>query len=839
MAEPSAPSRYPAAAELEPSDAERRVIDAATRGEPAVFDGNGPQDARTLRAEVLTALLLGLRDDWPVDPRGLRVAGAVVTGPFDLSYARNPATGGPAAPSFVFTRCTFAEPVDLTAACLDHVVFENCALPRLDAPSLRCARVVLKRSRIDGVVDLHSASIEGPVDATFAEGVTGFDLAKSRVGGEVLFAAISGEGEVATPRSLRLVDADIGGGVVANKRTFDRIEAWRARVGAHVLLDNAAVTSLDILGARIGGQLAMEGAKLRNAGKTAIYADRAEIVGGVFLRTTDPDAPFVAEGEIRLLGARIGGQLGMNGANLRNAAGTALDAEDAEIGGVVFLRDDDHVPFSSVGLIRFDYARLGGLDAGGAQLGRGEADPEDKGSALHMAFARIEGPLRLRASVRRPFACRGRIDLTGVRVEGDVDLRGGVFVAEDRGGESEDRRALCLDRADLRSTVRFGARRGFTSVVVGAASFDGARLAKDLVLTDGVFRVDAGDDPLAAGAEAPPGDDGVTRRKLGVCLSLQGALVEGLLHSKRFGPRAALTTAAEGLGSGEAADHTVATLRHAQDTAAPDDGAEDGDGLQPNGLFDLTGAQIGTIADHPLHGWPQRDGLLELDGSTYTGLELLEPPPDDGWRSWLRRARHRLTRRQAVRGDETARIWERRLEWLHLQWPGTRPGREHFKPQPFEQLAKVLRAMGHGHDADRIAVEKRRFALACRADRGVAFALNWILAKTSDFGYGPGRAILLVVAAVVLGYAAMAAGVAEGGLALKDGEASVAADQPLALLLYAVDAFLPFLSLSGTPELNREATHWGFQLFLLAYNLAGIVLTSILVVTLTGLLRKD
>jgi len=31
----------------------------------------------------------------------------------------------------------------------------------------------------------------------------------------------------------------------------------------------------------------------------------------------------------------------------------------------------------------------------------------------------------------------------------------------------------------------------------------------------------------------------------------------------------------------------------------------------------------------------------------------------------------------------------------------------------------------------------------------------------------------------------------------------------------------------------------GFQVFLLAYNLAGIILTSILVATLTGLLRKD
>jgi hypothetical protein len=359
-----------------------------------------------------------------------------------------------------------------------------------------------------------------------------------------------------------------------------------------------------------------------------------------------------------------------------------------------------------------------------------------------------------------------------------------------------------------------------------------------LVPSDGVFRVDAGDDPLAAGARARPTDDAVTRRKLGVCLSLRGTRVEGLFHSKRFGPRSALRTAAKNLESGEVVDDVVATLRGADASVATEDGAEDGsDGLHPNGLFDPTGASIGTIDDHPLHGWPKRDGLLDLDGCTYTGLELLDPSPADGWWAWLRRSVHR--RRRSVRGDQTARIWQRRLAWLNLQWPGRRPGREHFRPQPFEQLAKVLRAMGHGHDADRIAVEKRRFVLHCRADRGVAFALNWILAKTSDFGYGPGRAILSVVAAVVLGYAAMAVGVDRGGLVLGDGETSVSGDRPLALLLYAVDAFLPFLSLSGTPVLDREATHGAFQLFLLAYNLAGVVLTSILMATLTGLLRKD
>ena len=1048
MADAPRPSRYPAAEALEPSDAERRVLDAAAGGEAATFAPAAPEAERTLRAELLTALLLGLRDDWAIDPRGLRVSGAVVAGRFDLSYARNPATGGPAAPSFRFTDCTFAEAIDLTAACLDHVVFEDCTLPRLDAPSLRCARVVLEWSRFDGAIDLGGAGIDGPFDASFARGVTRLGLENASIGGDVRFAAPWHRDSDGKPAELRLVDAHVGGGVYAGRRKFGDVTAIRCRIDANLRLDDVEAQTVDIAGARIGGQLGMNGAKLRNKGGDALSADGAEILGDAFLRTTDPKAPFEAEGEIRLLGAKIGGVLVMNGAKLRNADGTVLHADRAEIvgdafldtadpeapfeadgeirllgakiggqlvmtgaklrnangdalsadhaeisgsailetadaaasfeadgeirllgakiggqlamsgaklrhlngyalnadgaeivgstflrtddpsarfeaegaigllggkiggqlnmvganlrkengcvidagglevvghallhtanpdlpfqaegeirlpgakiggqlamvgaklrnaggttlyaaaahvGQFVFLRDDFGVRFSSIGLLRFDHARLGGLDASGAQVSRSDNEAEDGGSTLRVAFARIDGPLHLRASATRAFACRGRIDLTGVRVDGEVDLRGGVFVAEDGSGEDEDRKAICLDRSDLRSTVRFGRRGRFTSVVVGAASLDGAHLAKDLELTGGLFRVDVADDPLTRNPDARPSDDAVARRKVGVCLSLRGARVDGLLHTKGFGTRAALRELATRLAEEDGAADVVATLAGVRRTALPDDSPIGHEAaLHPNGLIDLHEARFGALDDHPQDGWPARDGLLDLDGCTYGSLALLTPPVPGAVPAPQRRA--------SPLGDAAARIWKRRLAWLDRQWPGSRPGREHFKPQPFEQLAKVLRAMGHGHDADRIAVEKRRFALRCRADRGVAFALNWILARTSDFGYAPGRAILSVVAAVVLGSAAMAAGVAEGGLALKDGEASVAADQPLALLLYAVDAFLPFLSLSGTPELDREATHWGFQLFLLAYNLAGVVLTSILVVTLTGLLRQD
>jgi hypothetical protein len=44
--------------------------------------------------------------------------------------------------------------------------------------------------------------------------------------------------------------------------------------------------------------------------------------------------------------------------------------------------------------------------------------------------------------------------------------------------------------------------------------------------------------------------------------------------------------------------------------------------LRPDGLFDLSGAAIQSIHDHPCHGWPTSDGHLELNGCTYNYLTL-------------------------------------------------------------------------------------------------------------------------------------------------------------------------------------------------------------------------
>jgi hypothetical protein len=115
---------------------------------------------------------------------------------------------------------------------------------------------------------------------------------------------------------------------------------------------------LRFLGAQIGGVLDCCGAMLTAKG-IALSADRADITGGVFLREH-----FSCSGEIRLLGAQIGGDLDCSGATL-TAKGDALSADGANITGSVFLREG----FSCSGVIRFSRAQISGdLNCRGARI---------------------------------------------------------------------------------------------------------------------------------------------------------------------------------------------------------------------------------------------------------------------------------------------------------------------------------------------------------------------------------------------------------------------------------------------------------------------------------------
>ena len=78
-------------------------------------------------------------------------------------------------------------------------------------------------------------------------------------------------------------------------------------------------------------------------------ADGVKVVGSVFLCQG-----FTAEGEVRLVGAQIGGDLGCDGGSFKNPGDDALSADGAHVGGSVFLNQG----FAADGAVRLPGAKI-------------------------------------------------------------------------------------------------------------------------------------------------------------------------------------------------------------------------------------------------------------------------------------------------------------------------------------------------------------------------------------------------------------------------------------------------------------------------------------------------
>jgi hypothetical protein len=186
-----------------------------------------------------------------------------------------------------------------------------------------------------------------------------------------------------------------------------------AVIKGDVFLNNqfGAAGEVRLLGAQIGGDLICGGAQLDGKGGYALSMDRAVIGGGVFL-----DEEFRATGSVRLLGTQIDGSLGCSSAQLDGKDENALSMDGAVIKGDVFLDEK----FQAVRQVRLLGTQIGGnLACGSAQLdGNG-------GEALSMGGAVVKGDVCLDGE----FRATGEVRLLGVQIGGNLNCRGGTFTA--------------------------------------------------------------------------------------------------------------------------------------------------------------------------------------------------------------------------------------------------------------------------------------------------------------------------------------------------------------------------------------------------------------------------
>lgn len=235
-------------------------------------------------------------------------------------------------------------------------------------------------------------------------------------------------------------DAYIAGLNLEGARSDGLLSLDRARILGNCWFDRLVVRGeLRLIGAEISGQLSLKGASISGAinheGRVtddALSADGAMIKGGLFC---DPSGAqrFEAEGKVRLIGAEIGRQLSIKGARLKGAVddlgrvtGEAFSADRAIITGSVFCDTAGEHRFEAQGGVRLLGAQISGNVAlQGAKL-KGAQDNQGRiaGFSLAADGATIEGDFVCAMAANYPFEAEGLVRLVGTRIGGQLAFRG-------------------------------------------------------------------------------------------------------------------------------------------------------------------------------------------------------------------------------------------------------------------------------------------------------------------------------------------------------------------------------------------------------------------------------
>ena len=480
------------------------------------------------------------------------------------------------------------------------------------------------------------------------------------------------------------------------------------------------------------------------------------------------------------------------------------------------------------------------LDLSGCRL-TGVSDYESELShvgscAVHLNNARIGGRLDFSSTAGSRFTARRTVRLDGARVDGVVRAAGALldgagdaaFSARSAivGGNVELNRG-CDWRFESQGEIALVAAHVTGDLVCEAARIvnPGGRAlhCEDLKVESVILSTDAGyTNPFEASGRVNflsaivGGSFFMTNARLAPGPDYPGVLKKG-------GPIA--VNLSQLRVSNAIAFNNVGAL--------DDDGVDDFPGApaQPvQGWVVLNGAHAERILDHTQTGWPEY-GFLDLEGAVYEQIHHID------------------------RGETRLK----RLDWLRRQFPNGVPDAASYRPQPYEQLSRVLRQHGLTREANTVAVEKIRMRLAARVDSRWARLFPRLLMLVSRYGYSTGRAVTSFIVFILLGTALYATALfgfdqpfmpveieAEPvtySFAFGLLQSEVDAGCPgLDVMNYALDAALPVIDLGQDAYCRFTPEGPLRRLWLLlhsAFIIIGTALSAVVVLTLTGVLRED
>jgi hypothetical protein len=434
------------------SEAERLVWEAFPRG--SSVDLSTVDQDRTVRARVLVALLLGAREAEPGQVARLVLSGARIDGPLDLSDTEITVP-------IALTGCHFGEEVTVANAHLRRLDLAGSRLVGLNATQAHIdGDLMLRRSQVRGRVELAGAHIGGVLQLNHAQlaNPDGWALHAARlvIDHSIYCAHFLAEG------GIYLVGARIGGGVHmldARLRNADgdALEISRSTIDDDInLIDGCIIEGcLRMVQTHVRGQINMSGARLANTNGPALIADNLTVDQNLYC------AKLTAEAEIRLLGAHVAGDFVLSGARLDNPNGDAIDAGSLAVDRGMQCNDG----FIANGGIRLLGARLGVLELIPAQPVTGDIDLRDARVAVMRddpttphAVAHLDGfgydELHPLLDVRSRLAWLGR-QPDGYRPRPYEQL---AAAYRRLGHDADARRVLLAKQRRRRATLTFPAR---------------------------------------------------------------------------------------------------------------------------------------------------------------------------------------------------------------------------------------------------------------------------------------------------------------------------------------------------------------------------------------------
>jgi len=565
-------------------------------------------------------------------------------------------------------------------------------------------------------------------------------------------------------------------------------EQLRTRGDLRLDKDFSVLGGVELTSAHIGGVLDCTGGHFANADGYALNADGLTVDGGMFCREE-----FSASGEVRLVRAHISGQLDCTGGQFSNAGGVALNAQELTIDGSLLCREE----FSATGEVRLLGADIDGvLDCTGGHFSNAG------GPALTADRLTVDGGM----FCRKGFSATGEVRLLNAHIGGQLDCTGGHF--SNAGGPPLNADGLSVDGSML-------CEEGFAAS--GEVRLLGAHIGGQLGCRGGQF---SNPDGYALNADGLTVDGGMFCREefsatgevrlLGAHISLQLDCTGGQFSNPNGSALNAEVLIVDG------------SLLCREEFSAT--GEVRLPGAHIGGTLVCMGGQFSNPDGSALNLWGATvAGPLRMESAVLQGILDLTAVKTSSYHdnraSWPQKLRLDRFVYDAIDG---ASVTER-LEWL-------RRNEKCYSPQIYDQLAAVYRRSGHDEDARRvlIAKQRRRFAQGNLAGKLGGFLLDW----TVGYGYrtwqaGLWLAGLLVLGTVLFGY------VVRGDLAPAS---KTTVSPPFQPFLYTLDLLLPVASLH---QRDGWVAHGAAQWWSVFFIVMGWILATAIVLSLTGLLKRD